>query len=367
MKHATLNSGLVALAGMVLISCQALAEDQSQPLIAQSHPYVLEAPKNIDRWEPSAAVVIGDRLWVANDKPFKDDDGTRGVLAAYDLTTLKTWNQLRAECKKNKDLQQGKCDGNKPVKVAYISGGKKIEAGGLREGNGVWWDTIGNKNFVCLGPKQEQCSLNKPSRPSDEDLRKLVQTKAGVPPEDLMYVTVEALAVMGNQNWVGVRKYKIKSSDQVVYWTAIVDHKGDLVWGGGKLALDGKLFAVSDLFAESGGLWVTLSHEKLGKDNTKREDVDGRLAWVKLTDDGSMHSMRLCMEQNQAGKPLVLAGKPEGIAVFGEKLVVVYDNDKDRKEGKPKAGNGFPIRTNQDYLELIQKPNCSAGPELYTE
>ena len=146
-----------------------------------------------------------------------------------------------------------------------------------------------------------------------------------------------------------------------------MDHKGAVAWGGGKLALDGKLFAVSDLFAESDGLWVTLSHEKLGKDNDKREDVDGRLAWVKLTDDGSLHSMRLCMDQNHTNKPLVLAGKPEGIAVFGEKLVVVYDSDQDRKEGKPMEGNGFPIRNNQDYLELIQKPNCSAGPELNTE
>jgi len=73
------------------------------------------------------------------------------------------------------------------------------------------------------------------------------------------------------------------------------------------------------------------------------------------------------MDQNNASKPLVLAGKPEGIAVFGERLAVVYDSDKDRKEGKPEDGNGFPIRSNQDYLELIQKPNCSAGPKLDTE
>jgi hypothetical protein len=367
MKHATLKGGLVTLAGMVLISGQALAKDQIQPLVPQPHPFVLEAPKNIDRWEPSAAVVIRDRLWVANDKPVKADDRTWSVLAAYDLTTLKPWDQLRAACKKNKDRQKGKCDGNKPIDVAFISGGNKIEAGGLLKGNGVWWDTIGNKNVVCLGHKQEPCAFNRLSRPSDKDLRKLVQTKAGVPLKEIEYVSVEGLAMKGNQNWVGVRKYKKKSSKEEVYWTAIVDHKGAVVWGGGKLALDGNLFAVSDLFADSNGLWVTLSYEKLGENNDKRKDVDGRLAWVKLTDDGSLHSMRLCMDQNHGSKPLVLAGKPEGIAVFGKKLVIVYDSDQDRKEGKPKEGKGFPIRNNQDYLELIQKPNCAAGPKLDTE
>jgi hypothetical protein len=367
MKNATLNSWVVAFAGMLLISGQAIGKDKSKALVPQPHPYVLEAPKNIDRWEPSAAVVIGDRLWVANDKPVKAGDRTWGVLAAYDLTAIKTWKQLRAACKKNKDLKEGKCDGNKPVDVAFIAGGNKIEAGALLKGDGVWWDTIGNKNVVCLGHKQELCAFDRLSRPSDKDLRKLVEAKAGVNPKDLEYVTVEALAVIGNQNWVGVRKYKKKSSEKEVYWTAIVDHKGALAWGGGKLALDGKLFAVSDLFADSDGLWVTLSYEKLGKDNDKREDVDGRLAWVELTDDGSLLSMRLCMDPNNASQPLVLAGKPEGIAVFGEKLAVVYDSDKDRKEGNPKDGNGFPIRSNQDYLELIQKPNCSAGPKLDTE
>ena len=41
------------------------------------HPHVLNAPEGVERWEPSGATVVGDKLWVVNDRG--------GWLAAYAL------------------------------------------------------------------------------------------------------------------------------------------------------------------------------------------------------------------------------------------------------------------------------------------
>ncbi len=373
--------------GMFLLSCQSTPKSFDEASREHLHQYVLQAPGNIPKWEPSAAVVIDGILWVANDNSL----GDRSALAGYDLHALKTWDELRNECADDRDRREGRCDGNMPKKNVFIKGAIKIEAGALLKGQAIWWDTKReNTDVVCTGSEATDCDfigeprLLMPSNSGlsyDAVLQKTVKEKMKV--GNLQYVTVEGLAVLDEHTWwVGVRKYGVKTpsgKNKEIYWTAIVDQTGEnIAWGGrsGELILDHKEFAISDLVLDGDKIWATLSYERPENAEHKFQmsDVEGRLARGTLPANGGKIEMRLCMDKRKSELPeplpLKLIGKPEAVAVVdSETLVVIYDNDAERKQEseKPNNPNLFPIQQNQDYLEFIKKNDCSLGKPLKTK
>ncbi|HEY8190251.1 MAG TPA: hypothetical protein VIF12_06160, partial [Micavibrio sp.] len=269
----------LAVSGLLMASGFAWADSYQTPA-SHSHTYILNAPKLIDQWEISAAVIIDNKLWVASDKPLKAGAQVAGILAAYDLSSLQNWEELRKRCRTETDLNEGKCDGNNPVDIAVVPQAGKLEGAALLpENNVLWWDTIKNRANICFNTHQESCSASPVpfTFPDNRKLREIVKANTGLAEKDIEYVSVEGLALSGNHFWLGVRRYKHKEQGEI-YWTAVVDQDGTISWGGGPLVLDGKPFSISDLTADRTGLWATLSYESLETGNNKRSDVEGRLA-----------------------------------------------------------------------------------------
>ena len=95
-------------------------------------------------------------------------------------------------------------------------------------------------------------------------------------------------------------------------------------------------------------LWVLWSHES-------SEDRAGRAGWLtraELGPDGAPGVPQRCLALPQ--------GKPEGVAVWGDQLVIVFDNDRASKD--PKDPGRFRLLPNQDFGLVIAKPACDLGP-----
>jgi len=106
---------------------------------------------------------------------------------------------------------------------------------------------------------------------------------------------------------------------------------------------EGRAYGLSGMVVEAEEIWMTWSYEDEGH---SQESVAGLLMLSRMDPKGGAW-----------GKPQLceaLEGKPEGIALWRDQLIIVFDQDRDRKGGP----EGFPLRPDQDFA-LTRPRRCS--------
>lgn len=275
----------------------------------------LVAPDSMDRWEPSGATVRGDRLWIVNDR--------EGWLAAYGLPLKPGANAPAMAFALTPNPGRIKFEGLAP----YGDGGLLI------------LETINRAVWRCPAPDAGCPDLE--AVPVTAALDKLEATV----PEPAQYTAYEAIASRGEQVWVGSRGYQ--TADDVFHpWAIITDPQGHMAYDGQPWVVDGRAYGLSDLSRDGDALWMTWSFEAPGGTT---DDVSGLLARAELDAQGMPGAPVLCRR---------LRGKPEGIARYGDQLLVIFDQDADRKD--PADPTRFPLRRNEDFVQVLPA-DCPDG------
>ena len=94
---------------------------------------------------------------------------------------------------------------------------------------------------------------------------------------------------------------------------------------------------MSGATAGAGGLWTTWSSER--EDSVRSRDLFGLIAH-STAKGPSWSAPRICHR---------FQAKPEGIARWRDQLIVVFDEDLDRKGGMIPSDR-FPLAANEDYV-----------------
>lgn len=274
------------------------------------------APTGIDRWEPSGGVVRGERLWVVNDRD--------GWIAAYALP-----------------LAPGR---NAPVaahRLPVQDGPIKFEAAAPAGKAGLFLlETINRTVYRCAEPDAGCPAVQR------VELNGAFAALEAAVPAPVKYVTYEALAAEGERLWIGARGYE--ALDGVFSpWPMVAELGGRLTGDGTPWVVDGRAYGLSDLARDGAGFWMTWSHEGEGDG---RDDVAGLLAWAPLTRDGRPGAPKLCRR---------LPGKAEGVARHGDTLLVIFDEDRDRKD--PADPRKFALAPDEDVV--LRLPARCEGAE----
>jgi hypothetical protein len=291
-----------------------------------SHPEGYEVLHGTGRFEPSGAVLLGNTLWVASDKPLVAHHSA--VASAF---YKEVWDRpiLSASIPTPEDA------GPK---------GPKLEAGAWDEASQrvVWWSTTSQRPVRC-DAAMEGCLEGVSVK---DALHAAAKAEAG---EDIAYVSIEGMALVEGETWLGSRRYATR--DEETLWPRLLQDDGTVLWKpSGKVEHEGREFAISDLHLDDKGrLWMLWSFED--PDAETRDDVAGFLARATVS-GGQVTSVKRCTE--------VFEGKPEAlIHRVGNKrseLWVLFDNDDDTKDPKGKDPNKFPLRLDQDYLWELEEP-----------
>ena len=276
------------------------------------YSHILSAPEGVDRWEPSGAAVVGDHLWVATDR--------MGWLAGYRLPLADGENRPQISVKliptKNGEPLEN-------VKWEEVTPDLK---GGL-----YLLDSRSRQVWHCADPGNacEQWAPVNVQAQNDDISSELL----AVP----NYFGMEALGYDGESLWLGSRHVAYTPDELARPFVVISSGKGPIHWTPFE---DGeRVYALSGFAFDGNHLWQTWSYEGEG-DTT--DDVSGLLALSDLD------------TQNQPGLPRLcrtFKGKPEGVAVYGSKLVIVFDMDKARKN--PDGEHNFPIKATEDYATIV--------------
>lgn len=304
------------IGGAVLIGCGG----------PPSYPYVMEAPAKVRRWEPSGAAVRGDLLWVVNDR--------EGYLAAYQLPLTPGVNTVQ-----------------RAFTVLPHEGRVKWEAIAPSGDAGLLLlEAISRTVWRCADPGDGCRTLE---RVPIDNANAVVDDAVPEPPE---YITFEGLAAQGERVLLGVRGYLPEAGGDEDFraWSFVVDPTGRHVYDGAAWQHEGRAYGISALALDGSTLWMTWSYE-LDSDATV-DGVAGLLARAEIDPEtGLPGTPTLCR---------ALAGKPEGVAVWGrDHLVVVFDNDLRRKD--PAREDAFPVAGNQDFATVVRKADCPAdGPRM---
>ncbi len=279
----------------------------------------IEAPEGVDRWEPSGATVRGDRLWIAHDRD--------GWLAAYALP-----------------LKPGV---NRPVAAHAV----KVNPGRIKF-EGLAPD--GEAGLLILETMQRSVWRCPDPAAGCPDIERVPVTDAlanleAAVPKPVRYITYEAIAHDGDRLWIGSRGYE--TLDETFHpWAIVADPTGRTAYDGRPWIVDGRAYGLSDLASDDAGLWMTWSHESPGSTTA---DVAGLIARAELGDDGMPGRPVLCHR---------VAGKPEGIARYGDALLVVFDQDGDRKD--PTDGRRFPLRQTEDIVQILPADCPDGRPKI---
>lgn len=286
---------------------------------APLHPYVLKAPSGVDRWEPSGAAVVDQTLWVVNDR--------KGWLAGYRLPLELGANRPTIAHRLRPALKRVKWEGAAPDGAG-----------------GIWLlEAYSRAIFHCPNPTDGCPELVRESLPgiNAEIDRRL--------PGPVEYVVLEGLAVDGDVIRIGTRGYVPKGSPTYVFhpWPLVFLRGGGVAFDGAPWRREGRDYGISAMASDGDTLWMTYSYED-ELDHTRR-GVAGLLVRAAVdSKTGRVAHPVLCR---------TLVGKPEGLAVMGERLVVIFDNDLGRKSvSDPER---FGIDRAEDFARVIEKSSCA--------
>lgn len=304
---------------------------------------ILHARKGVKRWEPSGAAVIGETLWVISDR------GAR--LARYTLPLHKGKNKVLDAWKLKPDLDH------------------RIKWEGLEaDTQGRLWllEAISRSVWLCDQPKLGCPKLQR------VDLGMMNQKMDPIVPRDFKYIMFEAIAIDAQGPLVGVRGFNDKQNG-LTPWSLLVrptsnllmSQSQGLLWQGKSYGLSGAHF---DSIAQ--GFWITWSYEDESK-NTKNS-VAGLLSF--LPQSKNVNTSQSSLKHTQQTTPSLQANlpnfpedlklcmqfplKPEGVTRWKDQIIIVFDEDKDRKGGKTHQGEQFALKRSQDYAWSDQVPKC---------
>lgn len=266
-----------------------------------TRPYAtrLSAPAGVPRWDPSAAAVAGSLLWVANDRD--------GILAAYNLPLVS--------------------GANAPVQTLTVRPGgvtpkwesmRREDAGTFlllnATGNTVWRCDLANG---CVNP----VSVN---------IANAVNALGAA-------TRLESIIPVPGHLILGSRATPSKVADEAGLAITL-----------GNLSPDGRTYQLSDTLFTGGRFYMTWSYEGAG---TTLSDVAGVLAVADPDANGRPNpaTLRICR---------MLPGKPEGVDSWGELLVVVFDQDDDRKAKGAVDPNRFELLSTEDFATVIPRGAC---------
>lgn len=274
--------------------------DQGPCPAAIPYQRILTAPAGSTLWEPSGVAVVGDTLWVANDKD--------GVLAAYTLP-----------------LALGT---NSPVRSMSVRpNGVTPKWEGLRwepaTGTFLLLNATGNTVWRC-----------------DPATNCATQTSVGVAPTVTALgaaTRLESIAPTPVHLLLGTRASPSKTADEAGVATTL-----------GNPSPDGRAYQMSDALYLNGRFYMTWSYEGAG---TTLNDVAGFLAVTELDANGRPDPLRFRICKT-------LAGKPEGLDVWGDDFVVVFDEDDARKAKAVIDATRFTLRSTEDYAALVPRGLC---------
>ena len=301
---------------------------------------ILNAMKGIHRWEPSGATVIDDFLWIVSDR--------KGVLAHYKLP-----------------LQQGENDVTQGWKLKPALT-HRIKWEGLEsdQAGHIWiLEAISRSVWHCKQPTQGCPKLTK----IDTDaLNQMVNQSVQAP---FKYVMFEALALDAQGILLGIRGYQHQNKG-LQNWShllranlkTLVSVTSGLQWQNKSYGMNGVYFDPQER-----GFWITWGHER--EEDHSKQGVSGLLTFLPQ-DSVQKHmisdvsgrknytmnpsKIKLCMQF-----PL----KPEGVTRWKDQIIVVFDNDKNRKGG-PTAHEKFVLQRRQDYAWSANIPTCYSIEEL---
>ncbi len=315
----------LALTLIFNIACQNRVSAQQNDGFA-----LLKANKGNDRFEPSGVAVIDDFAWVVSDRD--------GWVVAYEIDALQKGGKHKAK----KALQLN------------------IPGGGRTKWEAVEWDgkrglylleAISRSIWYCP-TVDDQCKglVQKDSTLVQNHLNEIYQKKLG---SDLNYLMLEGLAldIQKDELYLGLRGFHSKSKGYTPS-SLLISLKGNLILSMDQgLEIDGVSYGLSGVTMHREGsklyFWMTWSFEN--ESDTTQKGVGGKLIqWVvdesELKGELKKEQLKLCHS---------FAYKPEGISVFENKIIVVFDEDKDRKKD-------FHLTKKQDYawIKEIQDLKC---------
>ena len=286
---------------------------------ARLHPHTVQAPTGIERWEPSGAVVIDEKLWVANDR--------EGWIAAYPLPLDDGLNIPLVAHQLRPPLERVKWEGAAPGP----------------DGSLLLLEAISRTVWRCDNP---QIGCKTLTRVDTGAVNSTVNASIPVPTQ---YVTFEGLASDGDHIWIGTRGLvpQGKETYELRAWSLVLDRTGGHAYNGAPWMIDGKPYALSDIAVDGDVMYMTWSYEF--ELDFKRTGVSGLLARATLDPQTRLPGVpELCQ---------MFVGKPEGLADWGRNLVVVFDNDRARKN--PTNPETFDLNDNQDYARVVPKSACN--------
>ena len=202
-------------------------------------------------------------------------------------------------------------------------------------------EAISRAVWTCADP-EGGCPVLEPL-----DIAKANQQIEAMLPGPVAYYSLEGIASKGDQILLATRGLMPEDAgeDDFRPWPVVVKPTGESVYDGKPWNNGGKDFGISDIALDGDVLWLTWSHEV--ESNNTSEGVAGILGRAALDPKtGLPGPPKACTE---------LKGKPEGLAVHGDNLVVVFDNDRARKGTDPSR---FAITPAQDFARVVPKSAC---------
>lgn len=295
-----------------------------RPALAHPYRYRLLAPPGADRFEPSGAAAHEGTLWVVSDKD--------GWIASYALPLRPGANPATA--------------GFQTPRLSP-SLGTKLEAIAVTpDGVGLLLETFDRKVWRCPKLTTQGCAA-----PEPVDVEKAVAAIVERVPGPWRWISFESLASRGEVLWLGVRSYRNEGPVEVdVPWSQVVDQAGR-VWTAAEetWTRDGLDYSLSDLVIDGETFWMTASFEASDgarEAHAPRSGVAGLLLRAAVDPEtGLPGPARVCAR---------LTGKPEGVAVWGPWVVLVFDQDGRRKG----TVDGFPLEQTEDYAAIYAKESC---------
>ncbi len=331
---------LIAIYSLSITSSVLFAQTIAPQLFEYQTPKaeigILKAPKACDRFEPSGVAYVHDRLWVVSDRD--------GWIASYDYP-FKTEGKNKA-----KSAFQLNIPSDERTKWEGIESDEK--------GGFYLLEAISKSIWHCPSPLDgckdfKKVEIDKISLALNDSSKRFA--------EDLNYMMLESVAMLPKQNqlFLGVRGYNLKTQGFSPS-ALILDHLGQVVLQAQQgLEKNGKHYSLSGLTVEEHHddyhFWMTWSFEK--EDDRTRNGVDGYLMVATISKKDWLAGKRIDVKQDL--KTCVhFPYKPEGIAVAGEDIVLVFDEDKDRKTKKKENGEGFELTKKQDYVWRMKRGAC---------